>query len=374
MTSSFYIGLMSGTSADGIDAALLEFSKSQFHIRGNASINLPDSIREAINKLCNNGTDELNTAAQLGIVLSNLNASLVNSLLSDLALFPEQISAIGYHGQTIRHLPGAEHPYSIQIGCPSTLAFKTKITTITDFRMADICAGGQGAPLVPAFHEFAFKKKNTNRVVVNLGGIANLTFLPGNPEQPVIGFDTGPGNTLLDAWIKQHKAVNFDNNGSWAKNGTLIPELLDSMMADSYVHKPTPKSTGKEHFNLKWLNILLANYAHLSPEDVQRTLLEFTSHSIAIHIKAIIQEHSAKDCEIYLCGGGIKNTQLIQSLQDQLPEITLQSTAELGIDPQLVECAAFAWLARQTINKLPGNLPAVTGASEKRILGGIYLS
>jgi anhydro-N-acetylmuramic acid kinase len=374
MTRDLYIGLMSGTSADGIDAALVEFKQHDFQIIGKASTALPADIREAINRLCSTDSDEIHRAAQLGIQLSHLNASLVNKLLSDIALSANEIRAIGYHGQTIRHHPDAPYPYSVQIGCPSTLAFNTGISTVTDFRMADISAAGQGAPLVPAFHEFAFRSPTTDRFIINIGGIANVTFLPGNVNMHVTGFDTGPGNTLMDAWIQLNKDLNMDINGAWASTGTVIPCLLEAMMMDRYIQKLIPKSTGKEHFNLDWLHQHLTAVTQFKPEDIQRTLLQFTANSIATHIKLIKQKFDSSISEIYVCGGGINNTLLMQSIQEQLPQDKIFSTAALGLDPQLVECSAFAWLARQTMNKQPGNLTSVTGASQQRILGGIYLS
>lgn len=374
MTLDLYIGVMSGTSVDGIDIVLAEIDENHFSIIGSASTVLPETIRQYIKSLSSPGENEIERSATLGIKLSMITANLINKLLESKNLNPSNIRAIGYHGQTIRHQPDISHPYSVQIGCPSTLAFKTNITTITDFRMADIVAGGQGAPLVPAFHQYAFQTKTQNRFIVNIGGIANLTFLPGDEQGQIIGFDTGPGNTLLDEWINLHKGKPFDENGEWASNGKIIPELLESMMRDTFINKPLPKSTGKEHFNLAWLSKHTETLQALRPEDIQRTLIEFTACSIAYGVTQLQQASPTREAHLYLCGGGINNTALVKSLQNNLPEITISSTQELGIHPQLVESSAFAWLARQTLTGKPGNLPSVTGASEKRILGGIYFA
>jgi anhydro-N-acetylmuramic acid kinase len=240
--------------------------------------------------------------------------------------------------------------------------------------MADIAAGGQGAPLVPAFHQFAFQTPIEDRFIVNIGGIANITFLPCERQDDIIGFDTGPGNTLLDEWITQHKGKTFDENGAWASSGQIIPEMLTSMMQDAYIQKSLPKSTGKEHFNLAWLARHTNTLDQTKAEDIQRTLLEFTACGISAGVKQLMQTKGISNAQLYICGGGINNSALLQSLQNQLPEIGISSTEQLGIHPQLVECSAFAWLAHQTMQSKPGNLPSVTGASQKRILGGIYLN
>lgn len=374
MTNELYIGVMSGTSLDGIDAVLARVDEEHFSIIDSASIALPQPIRQEIKALSIQGNNEIEKAATLGIELSLLTGDLINQLLASKNVNPSTIRAIGYHGQTIRHRPDARHPYSIQIGCGSTLALKTNITTITDFRMADIAAGGQGAPLVPAFHQYAFQTKTQNRFIINIGGIANLTFLPADEQAEIIGFDTGPGNTLLDEWINLHKGKSFDQHGEWAGSGKLMPDLLESMMKDDFICKPIPKSTGKEHFNLAWLSKHTNVHPAIRPEDIQRTLTEFTACSIAFAITQLQQAHSTAKAHIYLCGGGINNATLVQALQNQLPEVAISSTQALDIHPQLVECSAFAWLARQTLTGKPGNLTSVTGASEKRILGGVYFA
>ena len=372
MTNDLYFGVMSGTSADAIDIVLAQVNDRELSIIDSASTALSETIRHNIKTLCSQSDNEIEKSVSLGVTLSLITGDLINQLLEKNNLSPSLISAIGYHGQTIRHQPNAHQPFSVQIGCPSTLAFKTKITTITDFRMADIAAGGQGAPLVPAFHRYAFQTKTENRFIVNIGGIANLTLLPSNEQTPIIGFDTGPGNTLLDEWINLHKGMSFDHNGEWANSGTIISELLTSMMQDSYIYQPLPKSTGKEHFNLDWLRQYTDDFQTSKPEDIQRTLIEFTALSIASGITQVLQTHKISQAHIYLCGGGINNTTLANALQNHLHKTCISSTQALGIHPQLVECAAFAWLARQTLERKPGNLPSVTGATQERILGGIY--
>ena len=374
MNKDLYIGVMSGTSADGIDVVLAESGEKHFQLVNHISEPVSESLRQEIKQLCSSGNDEIHLATTLGIKLSKLTAVLIHRLLKETQISHSDVRAIGYHGQTVRHQPTTNHPYSVQIGCPSTLAFLTGITTVTDFRMADIAAGGQGAPLVPAFHQHVFQSAGEHRFILNIGGIANISYLPADIRKDVIGFDTGPGNTLLDEWIMLHLGRSFDDNGAWAATGKVMHRLLDSMMTDEYLLKPLTKSTGKEHFNLDWLAKHLQSVSSFTPEDVQRTLLEFTACSIAKEIKNLTPAKATQTSQIYICGGGIKNTALMNSLKSQLGDIKISSTEELGIPPQQVEGSAFAWLASQTIQGKPGNLPCVTGASQKRILGGIYLS
>lgn len=374
MKQELYIGVMSGTSADGIDLVLAEINESSFQLIDFVSSTYSEALRSEIKELSSPGADEINRSAQLGIKLSKETAKLIKQLLDKANTNASEVSAIGYHGQTIRHHPATEHAYSVQIGCPSTLAYLTGITTITDFRMADIAAGGQGAPLVPAFHQFAFQTAGKHRFILNIGGIANISYLPAHDHSPVIGFDTGPGNTLIDEWTYLHQGKYYDEGGEWAATGSIIPELLAALLSDNYIQKPVPKSTGKEHFNLAWLASHLNAIASYSIEDVQRTLVEFTAVSIANSIKQILTTISPSDGQVYVCGGGVHNQTLMQALKQLLSHFTVHSTEELGLPPQLVEGSAFAWLARQTLNGKTGNLPSVTGATNKRILGGIYLN
>lgn len=364
---------MTGTSADGIDICLANIQHSKIDLIASTSVDLPSSLKSEIKALCFPGTNEIFRAQSLGIKLSLLTAQHINQLLATKLIPATSVSAIGFHGQTIRHHPEAEYAFSTQVGCASTLAHHTKIKTITNFRMADIAAGGQGAPLVPAFHQSAFYSQSENRLIINIGGIANITYIPAAPNKTISGFDTGPGNTLLDEWIFTQQQNDFDRSGNWAKTGNTIPELLNTMMMDNYIIKAAPKSTGKEYFNLSWLNQYLENFPNSKPEDIQRTLVDFTSNSIYESIRNILKDQNEYPTSIYLCGGGINNTLLVETLKSQLPELKISSTSELGIHPQLVEASAFAWLASRTLSGLPGNLKAVTGAHQDKILGGIYL-
>ena len=269
----------------------------------------------------------------------------------------------------MRHQPDSRHPYSLQIGNPSVIAELSGITTVADFRDRDIAAGGQGAPLVPAFHKAVFSDPDKQRVIVNIGGIANITLLPRTKSKNTVsGYDTGPGNCLLDSWSLSCRGLRFDENGSWAASGKVDRTLLDALLSDSYFSKSPPKSTGTEYFNLEWLENIYPLVAELNAEDVQATLAELTAHSIAL---TIIREGYDSN-EVYLCGGGIHNSDLTRRIQGHLSAATIFSTEKLGLDPDFVEATAFAWLAWRTIEKKAGNLPAVTGARHPVILGGIF--
>ena len=374
MPKELFFGIMTGTSADGIDVVLSSMANTTIEIIDSESIDFPESIKTEIKALCLPSSNELFRAHALGVQLSLMSARIINTIMQRNALCANDILATGFHGQTIRHHPDTQPALSIQIGCPSTLAHHTRIKTITDFRMADIAAGGQGAPLVPSFHRAAFHSSHENRLILNIGGISNITFLPANKYIEPRGFDTGPGNTLLDEWIYKHHQKNYDAEGQWAKTGEVIPELLEDMMSDPYITKSPPKSTGKEHFNLNWLTQRLEPHSKPKPEDIQRTLLEFTCISISTSVKSIIENsYFSQAFGLYLCGGGINNTLLVERLSLLNPNITIKSTLDLGLQPQLVEACAFAWLASRTNAGLHGNLKSATGASEDKILGGIYL-
>ena len=363
---------MTGTSADGIDICLTSIENSTFQLIDYLCIDFPANIKSEIKSLCSPNENEIFKSQSLGIELSLQTAEQINKLLIRNTVSPSDVSAIGYHGQTIRHHPDAKYPFSTQVGCGSTLAHHTKINTITDFRMADIAAGGQGAPLVPAFHQAVFHSPNENRFIINIGGIANITHIPADLSKAVSGFDTGPGNTLLDEWIYTHKQKDFDKAGMWAKSGVTSPKLLKLMMKDDYIMKQAPKSTGKEYFNLSWLHALLKDLPQIKPEDIQCTLTDFTCESICREIQNLLLSHDQYPSVIYLCGGGINNIFLIERLNSQLPELEIKSTSVLGIDPQLVEASAFAWLASRTHSGKTGNLKGITGANQDKILGCIY--
>ena len=373
MSKKLFIGIMTGTSADGIDIALVSVTESFLNIIDSQSQDLADDIQAEIKALCQPCANELFRAHSLGIKLSLICVDIINTIIKKNCLSPQDITAIGFHGQTIRHHPDTHPAFSIQIGCPSTLAHHTKIKTIADFRMADIAAGGQGAPLVPAFHMAAFHSESENRLIINIGGIANISYLPANKDFSPSGFDTGPGNTLLDEWIFKCQQKTYDFEGQWATTGSIIPNLIEDMMSDKYVLKPAPKSTGKEYFNLDWLEDLLKLYPKSKNEDIQRTLLEFTCLCISSSVRSIVDDsNSNKPFCIYLCGGGINNSFLVERLARLNKNIDIKSTLALGIHPQLVEASAFAWLASRTNLNLPSNLKSATGADSDKVLGGIY--
>ncbi|MDR9436007.1 MAG: anhydro-N-acetylmuramic acid kinase [Thiohalophilus sp.] len=366
--TTYYLGLISGTSMDGIDAALLAFDEQQPRLLAHYSHPLPDPIRQQLYQLQTPGQNELATAMHLDVELGRLFATAAQTLIEQAALRPDQIAAIGSHGQTLRHYPDGPAPTTWQIGDPNIIAEQTGITTVADLRRRDMAAGGQGAPLVPAFHAAVFRQAPINRAILNIGGIANLTLLPAETSQPVIGFDTGPGNGLMDAWIGQHLGQHYDRDGEWAASGHIHPGLLERLLHDDYFERPPPKSTGREYFNLDWLQPRLASFSDLAPRDVQATLCELTARSIGEALEATMDGVE----EVLICGGGVHNRYLYQRLAELLTPARVASTAEAGIDPDWVEAAAFAWLAKQTLAGDPGNLPSVTGASHRVVLGGVY--
>ena len=356
---------MSGTSLDGVDAALTEFDDNAptlCHVTHTHSLPYSDELRAELHALHTPGDNELERTAIIGNTLARLYAEAVNQLLARANIDKSRIVAIGCHGQTIRHRP--ELGFTLQIGNSALLAELTGINVIGDFRSRDIAAGGQGAPLVPAFHQAVFAHPSLNRVVINIGGIANLSYLPITGE--INGFDSGPGNMLMDAWAERHLGQRYDESGNWAASGQTIEVLLKQLLAEPYFEQQPPKSTGRDLFSMQWLEQYL-NPGY-PPEDVQRTLLEFTGKSIA----NAVNQYCEQVDEVFLCGGGAHNRALFQCLQQLLHPVKIRLTDELGIAVAWVEAAAFAWLARQTILKAPGNLPAVTGASGPRVLGAVY--
>lgn len=355
---------MSGTSLDGVDAVLAEIGPDgQTRLLQTHYLPYPDSLRAQLLALHAPQPDEIHLAACAANALARLYAEAVRILLDGIA--PDSVRAIGCHGQTLRHRPA--DGYTLQIGNAALLAENTGIPVVADFRSRDIAAGGQGAPLVPAFHARALRHPCRHRVIANIGGIGNVTDLP--PAGPVRGWDTGPGNMLMDGWVQRHRGAHFDRDGAWAASGQLDPRLLGVLMQHPYLQGPPPKSGGREQFNLDWLDATLGNPNQaIDPADVQATLLEFTALSLADAVK--------RECvgvqELYVCGGGAHNGALMQRINALLPEIEVATTAALGIDPDWVEALAFAWLARQAVHHAAGNLPAVTGARGERILGAIY--
>ncbi len=349
---------------DAVDAVLVEFNNTTTLI---ASHSHPISVAIRQQLLTLIGTHQLDLCdyGTLDVSLGKLFAEACQTLLQNSGIAAEQISAIGSHGQTIHHSPNSHTPFTLQIGDPNNIAQLTGITTIADFRRRDMAAGGQGAPLVPAFHNAIFRSPEQNRVILNIGGIANITILPSNPQHAVRGFDTGPGNCLMDEWINKQQQHNFDKKGDWAASGHLDQELLKQFLEDNYFSAPPPKSNGREYFNLHWHNI--NNYSGPA-QNMQATLAQLSIETIAQAI-----EQQAPHCdEIYVCGGGAHNNHLMSGLRNRLNHSKLNTTNALGIHPDWVEAIAFAWLAKQTLTGLPGNLPNVTGASTRVILGAIY--
>ncbi|MDF2390128.1 MULTISPECIES: anhydro-N-acetylmuramic acid kinase [Aeromonas] len=361
-----YIGLMSGTSMDGIDAVLVMMDGDELRVE--AAISHPWPTARELHELCTPSDNEIDRMGVADNLVAREFATATHALLAKAGLTPKDIRAIGSHGQTIRHRP--QLGFTLQIGNAALLAALTGIDVIADFRTMDMALGGQGAPLVPAFHQALFAKPGALRVVLNLGGIANISVLPGNADG-VYGFDTGPANTLLDGWYRRHQpdGGNYDAGGQWAASGRLIPALLEKLLTHPYFAAPAPKSTGREMFTLAWLDDELAGSAY-APVDVQRTLQALTCHSIARQLPALDEAQSRP--ELFVCGGGAHNTPLLSELASLLPCWRIASTTALGIAPDWMEGAAFAWLAQRFIHRKPGNLPAVTGASRLAVLGALY--
>jgi anhydro-N-acetylmuramic acid kinase len=364
LKAAYYIGLMSGTSLDGIDAVLADLSPSPPLLSHAFYLPYDAALRSQLLKLHYPGHDELHSAAMLGNELARRYAEAVADLLGESGVKPGEITAIGCHGQTVRHCPESRTGYTIQLCNPALLVELTGITVVADFRSRDIAAGGQGAPLVPAFHHILFGNPQIHRLIVNIGGICNLTSLP--PKGKVIGFDCGPGNMMMDAWCLQHTGKIYDEDGAWAGSGRVIHSLLEKLLALPFFSLPPPKSAGRETFNPAWLASCLTGKE--APADVQATLLQLTVLGIA----RPVLDHFPDEAEIYLCGGGARNGMLVAALRTALPGRKVELTDSLGIDADWLEAFAFAWLAKQAIEGIPGNLPAVTGAKGPRLLGAIY--
>lgn len=359
-----FVGLMSGTSMDGIDAVLVAFEPGRHRLLAAVSEPWPPTLRERLQTAARGG---FLSAAQFAELHAEAGEAFARAALQVIdGHQASDIRAIGSHGQTLAHAPTARLPHSLQIGCGARISELTGITTVTDFRSRDMAAGGQGAPLVPAFHRAALHSAEEDRVVLNIGGIANITVLPAGVREPVSGFDTGPGNCLMDAWTQQQLGQPFDRNGRLAASGSVDRELLQSLLADPYFALAAPKSTGTDYFSTQWLQQRLALAAD-NPADVQATLLALTSNSISTAIKAL--PHQA--ARVLVCGGGASNPVLMQDLRSGLG-CPVESTATYGVDPDWMEAIAFAWLAQQTLAGLPGNLPSVTGAAGLRVLGAVY--
>lgn len=375
--SEYYIGLMSGTSLDGADGVLVDFSGSGLAVLASASKPFDPAFRAELLALNTPSHNELHRAALAGNAIAASYADVVAALLtqsSQQGISTKDISAIGAHGQTVRHQPQrhsdtpAGAGYTLQLNNPALLAELTGIDVVADLRSRDIAAGGQGAPLVPAFHRHVFGQTDATVAVLNLGGIANLSVLPADPTAPVLGFDCGPGNALMDAWCQRYTGQAFDAAGAWAAGGQLQPDLLRHLRDDPFFLLPPPKSTGRDLFSQRWLEEKLQDFTHVQPQDIQHTLTELTA-STCIDCLTRYAKHSIL---LIVCGGGAFNLHLLQRLQAGLPHLKVSTSDQHGLPPLEVEAAAFAWLARQTMRRQPGNLSSVTGAAGPRILGAIY--
>lgn len=366
--AGLFLGLISGTSADGIDAALASFDPAP-KLHAARTTRYPEALRRRILDLAQgDGRISLDELGALDVEIGRAFAAAAQELLAAQDLPPGSITAIGSHGQTVRHRPNGATPYTMQLGDPNLIAEITGIATVADFRRRDVAAGGQGAPFAPAFHAAMLARNGTMRVVLNLGGIANITVLPGTPDVPIVGFDTGPASCLMDAWAEQHLGTPFDRDGAYAASGRIDEALLNRCLADPYFALPPPKSTGREVFHPAWLRAQLAGTS-IAPADVQATLLALSARSVA----DAIQRHATGATEVLVCGGGVHNPVLMAALSSALAPLPVRSTAELGVDPDFVEAMLFAWLARERLAGRPAvDVARVTGANGARVLGAIY--
>jgi anhydro-N-acetylmuramic acid kinase len=359
---NLYVGLMSGTSLDGMDGVLVDFHDKGFALRASHHAAFLPALRDELLALNQPGADELHRAALAANGVAAVSTQVVAALLEQTKAHPSQVRAIGSHGQTVRHRP--ELGYTVQLDNGALLAERTGIDVVCDFRRRDVAAGGQGAPLVPGFHAEVFSRANETRAVLNLGGIANLTLLG---DSAVTGFDCGPANVLLDGWASRHLQQPFDDDGRWAASGRVLDTLLASLLIEPFFSLPPPKSTGRDLFHLSWLERHLQG--HEAPVDVQATLAELTARSVA----DTLRRHAPRTQRLLVCGGGAHNTHLMHRLSALLPAAaTVESTAAHGLEPTLVEATAFAWLARAHVERMPGNCPEVTGATGPRVLGALY--
>ena len=372
-----FIGLMSGTSLDGADGVLVDLSGGKLRVLAAATESFDGVFRAELLALNSPTHNELHRAAIAANHIAAAYAKVVGALLAQAAargISASQVRAIGAHGQTVRHQPQRTSPdpagagYTLQLNNPALLAELTGIDVVADFRSRDVAAGGQGAPLVPAFHQGVFGHADATVSVLNLGGISNLSVLPPGASSPVLGFDCGPGNALMDAWCLQHTGQPYDNGGAWAAAGELLPDLLASLLDEPYFSQPIPKSTGRDLFSTAWLAGKLAPFSAARPQDVQNTLAEFTASACA----AGVNSYAKASGLLIVCGGGAFNTYLLERLQAGLPQLKVETSEQHGLPPMQVEAAAFAWLAQQAVLRRPGNLPSVTGAEGLRVLGAIY--
>ncbi len=363
-----FIGLMSGTSVDAIDAVLMDFSDSDCRLLAHFSQRIDADLKCEINRVIDAGAWPQETET-LDHQFVEASVQAIHRLLEEAAVGADQVEAVGSHGQTVFHDPQGTPPVSIQLGNAEEIARSAGIPTVGNFRKADIDAGGQGAPLACAYHARLFRSEHEDRAILNLGGIANLTFLPSDPSLQVTGFDTGPANTLSDAWIQHCRGLDFDRDGEWAKSGTVHQDLLDRMLEDPYFQRPPPKSTGRETFNLDWLQAMLARHEEpLSEADVQATLMELTAISVAQATHA----HPLPVTRVLLCGGGSNNAHLVSRLEHAMEGLSVECTDAHKVPSKWLEAMTFAWLAKQAVDGTPANLPSVTGACRDVVLGEVH--
>ena len=365
--ADYYVGTLSGTSADGIDAVLVDFAGETPRLIAARTAPMPDAVHREIRALAEPADDEIERLGRLDVMLGRLIAGAVNDLLTEAGVANREVVAIGSHGQTLRHRPDAEPPFTLQVGDPNTIAALTGITTVADFRRMDMALGGQGAPLAPLFHAAVFRRPGTDVAVLNIGGIANLTFLPGDPGREISGFDTGPGNCLMDEWILKNLGEHHDEEGAWAAGGKVIGEIVTGWLAEPYFRARAPKSTGREQFNLAWMRARADIDKHAA-RDVQASLVELTVSSIG---EAIAQECPACE-EVLVCGGGAYNAYLIERLAERLGDRRVASTSSRGIPPEWVEGCAFAYFASARMRGERLHPAAVTGATRDCQLGAVY--
>ncbi len=368
---ALFIGLMSGTSMDAVDAGLVDLEGARAELVKFNQYPIPSDLHAALSQAtrCYPVSIPLQEYGRLNIAVGRTFAEAAHQLMGQANVTPAQIIAIGSHGQTVLHQPASDPPFTLQIGDPNTIASLTGITTIADFRGMDIAVGGQGAPLVPAFHAARFRTASTNRVILNIGGMSNITVLPADNSLPVTGFDTGPGNVLLDSWTQHQLGQPFDRDGEWARRGKPDDQLVEKFKSDNYFSLSPPKSTGRDHFNLDWLHRMLAEAGGVyEPIDVQASLARLTAETIA----DAIHHFAPHTQEIIVCGGGALNQELLRRLEMLSGNVPVLASDRLGLPPQAVEAIAFAWLAKRRLEGLPGNLPSVTGAKKPVVLGGIY--
>lgn len=366
----YHIGLISGTSVDAIDCALGDFSGTTPVLVASHSEAIPAELRQRLLTHCSPDATTLPALGRMDVELGERFATGVLHLLDKAGVTPRDITAIGSHGQTLYHSPDGDFPFTLQIADPSVIAARTGIMTVADFRRMDMALGGQGAPLAPLFHQAAFHDPERRRAVLNLGGIANLTFLPGSPDEPVSGLDTGPASALMDGWILRHQGSTYDSDGHWARSGSVHAELLQQLLSDPYFARPAPKSTGREYFSSNWLDdrLRVTGLESLPPADVQATLLELSARTVADGLRW----GDTRPEQLVVCGGGARNGALMQRLRELAPDIEVLDSGELGIAPDWVEGMTFAWLARQRLERRAVDCTRLTGASLPALLGGIY--